>query len=103
MNIEEEYVIIQRQINEYVAKKINVPKQLYQRQFDIVKSINDTFEKSKIEDISDYATGIRQNMMLKYFGEKIGKPVEAYKNKIRNYYFKLTGEKIKEEDMDINI
>lgn len=41
-------------------------------------------------------------MMLKYFGEKIGRPVEEFKTKIRNYYYyKLTGEEISDERMNI--
>lgn len=40
-------------------------------------------------------------MMLKYFAEKIGRPVEEFKTKIRNYYYKLTGEEISDERMNI--
>lgn len=99
MNLYEEYSIVQKQINQFRDNKIPVPKALYQRQYNTVKQINDTFEKQQREDISDYALGIRYNMMLKYFAEKLNLPVEEYKQKIRNFNFKLTGENLTDEEM----
>lgn len=101
MNLEEEYILVQKQINSLKKNNNTVPKYLYEKQYNIVKNINDTFEKEQIEDIEHYAVGIRQNMMLKYFAEKIGRPVEEFKTKIRNYYYKLTGEEISDERMNI--
>ena len=40
-------------------------------------------------------------MMLKYFAEKLNLPVEEYKQKIRNFHFKLTGEDLTDEEMMI--
>ena len=67
----------------------------------MVTNINDSFEKEHIEDIDVYAQGIKYNMILKYLAEKIGKPVDEYKQKIRDYAFKMTGEDVTDEEMNI--
>ena len=101
MNQIEEYNTILNQINTYKQNNIIVPKALYARQFDLVTNINDSFEKEHIEDIDVYAQGIKYNMILKYLAEKIGKPVDEYKQKIRDYAFKMTGEDVTDEEMNI--
>ena len=90
MDLYNEYSIVQKQINQFKNNKIPVPKALYQRQFNTVTQINDTFEKQQKEDINDYALGIRYNMMLKYYAEKLNLPVEKYKQKIQDFNMKLT-------------
>ena len=101
MNQIEEYNTILTQINLYKQNKINVPKGLYSRQFELVTQMNDTFEKEMTEDIDVYAQGIKYNMILKYLAEKIGKPVDEYKQKIRDYAYKMTGEDVTDEEMNV--
>lgn len=101
MNNIEEYNLIINQIDTYKKNNLPIPRAFYSRQFELVTEMNDTFEKEKIEDISCYAQGIKYNMILKYLAEKIGKPVEDYRQKIRDYGMKLTGTEISDEEMDV--
>lgn len=101
MNIIEEYNTILNQINLYKKNKINIPKALYARQFELVTQMNADFEKNMIEDIDVYAQGIKYNMLLKYLAEKIGKPTDVFKQKIREYSIKMTGGDVSDEEMDI--
>ena len=101
MDLIEEYNTILTQVNLYKQNKIVVPKYLYSRQFDLMSQINDTFEKEMEEDVNAFAKGIQNNMILKYLAEKIGKPVEEYKQKIRNYSMKMTGQDVTDEEMTI--
>lgn len=97
----EEYNSIIHQIDAYKKNKIAVPKAFYSRQFELVTEMNDTFEKEQVEDVDAYAQGIKYNMILKYLAEKIGKPVDEYRQKIRDYGMKLTGTEISDEEMDV--
>ena len=101
MELHEEYNMISDQIQKYKDNNINVPKSFYYRQFELATQINDTFEKEQVEDVDAYAQGIKYNMILKYLAEKIGKPVDEYRQKIRDYGMKLTGTEISDEEMDV--
>ena len=104
MNLIENYNAIQKKIDICIKHKKPVPQEFYREQFVLLTQINDTFEKEAIEDISCYERGLRYNVLLKRIADKIGKPVEKYVEKIKDYAFKLTGEELTEEEKrSINI
>lgn len=101
MNLDEEYNYISDKIQEYKNNNLAIPRQFYARQFEIANEINDSFEKTKTEGVYSYSMGIRYNMTLKYLAEKLGKPVEKYRQLIRENVKKLSGRDISDEEMDI--
>lgn len=102
MQLDEEFNYISNKIEDYKKNNIAIPKNFYVRQFEIANEINDSFEKNiKDENTYSYSMTIRYNMTLKYLAEKIGKPVEEYKEKIKENVRKLSGRDISDEEMDI--